>query len=288
MTLPNGAITKDESFNMQRTGYRLTAAAALGLAVASAALAQETIPTPPETSPSTDAPLTDAPATDAPTTNAPAADEPSTSPAQADDAPLTDVVVEDKAPAAGGAEPGASDGEAAPQIEAPAGDAATAPAPDAAGAGDPAAGELTEIVRDTFDDWEVRCLASGEECFMYQLALDENDNPVAEVSLVKLPAGSGASAGATVVTPLGTLLTSGVTLQVDDGEQRQYPFNWCSQVGCFSRFGLDDGSVAAMKAGNTAQMTMASIGAPEAPITVPVSLMGFTAAYDSLTAPAPQ
>ena len=45
-------------------------------------------------------------------------------------------------------------------------------------------------------------------------------------------------AGVTVVTPLGTLLTAGVVVQVDTGEQRQYPFAWCSQVGCFARFGL--------------------------------------------------
>ena len=66
---------------------------------------------------------------------------------------------------------------------------------------------------------------------MYQLAVDQAKNPVAEVSLLKLPEQSEADAGVTVVTPLGTLLTTGVILQVDAGEKRQYPFAWCSQVG---------------------------------------------------------
>ena len=95
-----------------------------------------------------------------------------------------------------------------------------------------------EIVRDTFGDWQVRCAPEGNECFMYQLALDESKNPVAEVSVLKLPDQSEAAAGVTIVTPLGTLLPHGVVVQIDAGEQRQYPFAWCSQVGCFARFGL--------------------------------------------------
>lgn len=265
---------------MHPTGIRLTAAAALSLLVAGAAMAQETPPrTPPETSPSTDVPLTDAPATDAPTTNAPAADEPSNRPSEADDAPLTDTLVDDKAQAAADAEAASPDGAAPAEGE------AAAPADSEAAPGAPAPGEITEVVRDTFEDWEVRCLSTGDECFMYQLALDETGNPVAEMSILKLPEGSEAQAGATLVTPLGTLLTSGVTVQVDDGERRQYPFNWCSQVGCFARYGLDAASLDSLRRGRETHLTVASVGAPETPVTVTLSLMGFTAAWDSLSAP---
>ena len=54
---------------------------------------------------------------------------------------------------------------------------------------------------------------------MYQLALDAQKNPVAEVSILKLPEAAEAEAGVTVVTPLGTLLTNGLVLQIDGGEQ---------------------------------------------------------------------
>ena len=74
------------------------------------------------------------------------------------------------------------------------------------GAGDPAQPEVMEIVRDTFGDWQVRCAPDGNECFMYQLAVDAEKNPVAEVSILKLPDAAEADAGVTVVTPLGTLL----------------------------------------------------------------------------------
>ena len=154
-------------------------------------------------------------------------------------------------------------------------------------AGDPAAPEVMEIVRDTFGDWEVRCAPQGEDCFMYQLAMDSQNNPVAEVSILKLPEGSEAAAGVTMVTPLGSLLQSGIVLQVDQGEARQYPFNWCSQVGCFARFGLTQESINSMKRGRTATVMLASVAAPEAPVSLNLSLTGFTAGYDSLVAPTP-
>lgn len=188
----------------------------------------------------------------------------------------------------------AQDTPAAPAADAPAAapEAApgTAPATEApaaaeAGTADPAAPEVMEVVRATFGDWEVRCAPTGNDCFMYQLAKDAGQNPVAEVSILKLPAQAEATAGVTIVTPLGTLLPPGIGLQVDSGDRRAYPFGWCSPVGCFARFGLDDPSLTAMKRGNGAKLSVASVGAPDRPIVLDVSLKGFTAAYHSLEVP---
>lgn len=151
--------------------------------------------------------------------------------------------------------------------------------------GDPAAAEPREIVRETFGDWQVRCASDTNECFMYQLALDEGNNPVAEVSLLKLPAGGEAAAGATVVSPLGTLLTTGVALQVDTNPAQQHPFSWCSQVGCFARFGMTEETINAFKRGGSGRLSLVSIAQPNRPITLNLSLTGFTAAYDSLETP---
>jgi invasion protein IalB len=181
----------------------------------------------------------------------------------------------------------------APPADAPAAQTGAAPAPAAdgaaaptTGAGDPAQPEVMEIVKATYDDWQVRCAPDGNECFMYQLALDQEDNPVAEVSIVKLPASSDAAAGVTVVSPLGTLLTTGVVMQIDSGEKRQYPFAWCSQVGCFARFGLAQQGVDAMKRGNASTLSLVSVNRPDAPVVLAVSLKGFTAGFDSLETPA--
>lgn len=188
----------------------------------------------------------------------------------------------------------AADAPAAPAAEAPA--PATAPAaPAAPTAGAPAAPatgaqpaqkpEVMEIVKDTFGDWQIRCAPDGNDCFMYQLALDAEKNPVAEVSILKLPEAAEADAGVTIVTPLGTLLPPGVVIQIDGGEKRQYPFAWCSQVGCFARFGLTKPTIDAMKRGKGGKIALVSIGAPQQPVTLDLSLSGFTAAYDSLQVP---
>jgi invasion protein IalB len=198
-----------------------------------------------------------------PATDAPAADAPAPAPAE----PATPAP---EAPAEGAAAP-----EAAPPAE---GEAAEAPEQ----------GEVMEVIRETFGDWQIRCAPEGDECFMYQLAMDSEDNPVAEVSILKLPEEAEADAGVTVVTPLGTLLPQGVVVQIDAGEQRQYPFAWCSQVGCFARFGLARPSIDAMKRGNAGKLTLHAVAAPEQPVTLALSLTGFTAAYDSLAVPTVQ
>lgn len=184
----------------------------------------------------------------------------------------------------------AQDTEAAPDAatEAP---AAEAPAPDAPAATDaaPATGEaaapaqeLLEVVKATHGDWEVRCNPEGADCFIYQLAMDSENNPVAEFSLVRLADGAEPAAGVTVVSPLGTLLPAGVELQIDDGLAERHPFTWCSQVGCFARFGVDAAAISSMKAGQVAKAVLVSVAAPDRPLLLEVSLTGFTAAYDSL------
>ena len=145
----------------------------------------------------------------------------------------------------------------------PAAARAARPAAPGAAPATPQQPQVMEIVKDTFGDWQVRCAPDGNECFMYQLALDAQKNPVAEVSILKLPEASEAEAGVTVVTPLGTLLTNGLVLQIDGGETRQYPFVWCSQVGCFSRFGLAKVSIDAMKRGKAGKISLVSVGAPQ-------------------------
>ncbi len=140
-------------------------------------------------------------------------------------------------------------------------------------------------VRDTFGDWQMRCVRTGEErdpCQLYQLLQDDQDNSVAEISLAPLPEGQQAAAGATVITPLETLLTAQVTLAVDGGQPRRYPFTWCSAVGCFSRIGFTQADVDQFKRGRTATLTIRPVAAPDKTVPLTVSLSGFTAGYDAV------
>ncbi|MGB3245888.1 MAG: invasion associated locus B family protein, partial [Sulfitobacter sp.] len=62
--------------------------------------------------------------------------------------------------------------------------------------------------------WEMRCIKTEEEtdpCQMYQLLDDGQGNPVAEVSLFRLPGSGKAEAGATIVVPLETAIPQQLT-----------------------------------------------------------------------------
>jgi invasion protein IalB len=121
---------------------------------------------------------------------------------------------------------------------------------------------------------------------MQQVALDASQNPVILVRLVKLPAGSDAEALAIFNTPLGTLLPTGLGFRVDSAQPATLPFEWCVQEGCIVRLGLRAPEVAAMKRGRAVTLTVTSIAEANQPVELTLSLTGFTAAYDSLTAPA--
>lgn len=157
---------------------------------------------------------------------------------------------------------------------------ATAPAAPAADA--PAQPAITVVEH---GDWEVGCLEGTQNCEMQQVAEDGEGNPVVLVRLVKLPADAEAEALAVFNTPLGTLLPPGMSFQVDAGETAALPFEWCVQEGCIVRLGLRDADVAALKRGKAVTLQVASIAAPEAPISLTLSLTGFTAAFDSLPVP---
>lgn len=152
-------------------------------------------------------------------------------------------------------------------------------------------------VDEVFDAWSRECirLPEGQEgpdpCQLTQLLHQPGgDNTVGKITIGRLPEGGQAVAGSMIILPLGTLLTEQLLVGIDSAAPRRYPFRFCDRVGCVAQIGLTDGEIAAFKAGNEAKISIASIGDPENKVTIPVSLKGFTAAWDSLaqgaTAPA--
>lgn len=137
----------------------------------------------------------------------------------------------------------------------------------------------------TFGDWEQRCIRTEDgkdPCQLYQLLRDGGGNAVAEMSIFALPDGQQAAAGSTVITPLETLLTRSVTISVDTGQAKRYPFDFCAEAGCFARIGFTDAEVAAFKRGNAAKLVIVPAAAPDQTIDLTISLSGFTAGYDAV------
>jgi invasion protein IalB len=141
-------------------------------------------------------------------------------------------------------------------------------------------------VAETHGDWEIRCIAAAEgepePCQLYQLLVDDAGGPVAEFNIFDLPDEGEVVAGATIVTPLDTLLPPGIRLRVDDGNWSEYPFAFCQPVGCFSRLGLTEANVDAMRAGATAVVALVPLPAPDQVIQLEASLTGFTAGFAAL------
>ncbi|MCT8160559.1 invasion associated locus B family protein [Pseudoruegeria sp. SHC-113] len=198
-------------------------------------------------------------------------------------------------PSATFAQDTATSGEAA-QAEAPAeAPAETAGSDTPAGANELSLGEEVRTgpqvgdtyIRDTYGDWELRCVKTEDgrdPCQLYQLLADETGNAVAEINLFGLQDGGQAAAGATIITPLETLLTQNITLSVDGGAAKRYPFTWCSQIGCVARVGFTQAEVDSFKRGAKGTLVIVPVAAPDQQVILTVSLTGFTAAFDAVNA----
>ncbi|MEM1065773.1 MAG: invasion associated locus B family protein [Pseudomonadota bacterium] len=179
----------------------------------------------------------------------------------------------------------------APETEAPEGDAAETETPPPGGglstgevvSNDPQPGET--YISETHGDWEVRCIVNPQgtdPCQLYQMLTDPEGAPVAEMSLFPVNDGGPAEAGATIITPLETLLTEQVTIAIDSDPAKRYPFSFCTPVGCFARIGLTGDDLAAMRRGIEGRLRIVPAAAPDRQVVVALSLTGFTDGFNAL------
>lgn len=136
-----------------------------------------------------------------------------------------------------------------------------------------------------FQDWGVQCEtpegADKETCFIFQnLVMKDSGQRVLQVMVGHLQNDKPA---AVLTLPLGISLVQGVSVQVDDGDKKRIPVQRCQKNGCIAGLLLDDDLLAAFKGGKKAQVTF--YDGRQRPVSVPVSLSGFTAGYQSLEEP---
>lgn len=150
-----------------------------------------------------------------------------------------------------------------------------------------AAQETEEVVRETHGAWDIRCL--GSECAMVQALTNTDGATVLVVSISKLAQPQAADTGETIVgvarilTPLNVQLPEGLGLRIDDSDVRSAPYLVCTRVGCHARPPLTSALVDQLKAGNVAEfLTVVSTPEGRRIISSPISLTGFTAAFNAL------
>lgn len=147
--------------------------------------------------------------------------------------------------------------------------------------------EGASYVGNTHGDWEMVCVRVPDQedpCQMYQLLRDAEGNATAEISLFPLPPGQEAVAGATILTPLETLLTAQLVMQVDGGAAKRYPFTFCTAIGCIARVGFTAAEIDAFRRGAKATWSLVPIAAPDQVVELNMSLIGFTAAFAEASA----
>lgn len=141
------------------------------------------------------------------------------------------------------------------------------------------------LVRTTYGSWEVACAKTGSPCVMAQIGTDEKGTPMLEMVLRKLPEpqtvqGVPVIAVTDIITPLGVVLTSGVTMKIDTANEQRAPYQICTEQGCLVREPLTEEAVTRFKKGNKTRLTI--VAAQQGPIEVDLSLAGFTKAYAAL------
>lgn len=80
--------------------------------------------------------------------------------------------------------------------------------------------------------------------------------------------------------PHGLFLPAGATYQVDDGEKATVAIQTSDQNGAYAAVPLNEGLLGALESGSSLKIGMESV--TRQPVTIPVSLTGFSAAMDRL------
>jgi len=133
--------------------------------------------------------------------------------------------------------------------------------------------------------WEVACAQAGDNCAMAQIGNDSSGTPVLEMVVRKLQEpleaeGRTATAVLDIITPLGVVLTSGLSMSIDGGRSEAAPFQICTEQGCLVREPVDDELIGRLKAGGNAKVTV--VAANQGEVSSTISLTGFTKAFNSL------
>ena len=139
------------------------------------------------------------------------------------------------------------------------------------------------VVRSTHGDWQIRCDtppgAKSEQCALIQSVTAE-DRPNVGLTMIVLKTADQKTRLLRVLAPLGVLLPQGLGLKIDKNDIGRAGFVRCLPNGCVAEVVLDEKLVGQLKSGQ--QATFIIFQTPEQGIGIPMSLAGFSAAYDKL------
>lgn len=136
---------------------------------------------------------------------------------------------------------------------------------------------------ETYGDWTVQCriVMDKRRCTLNQILANQETGQV-EFAIELLPLVDGEVSGR-VLSPLGTRLSDGLVLQIDNSVPVwKLQFAQCVSSGCIAFVRFDDANIDAMKAG-TALMAQVTVETSGQPLNFQISLNGFAAALKRTT-----
>ncbi len=132
-----------------------------------------------------------------------------------------------------------------------------------------------------YKDWIIRCAPpeEGHQCYMEQNIVAGKEK---KLRLLTVQVGYFEQKRiANFILPLGVLLQQGVAFEIDGFKfSNRTPYTFCNQAGCSASVELDDKMVGLLKKGK--QLTATIINPNGKEMAIPVSLQGFTPAFNSL------
>lgn len=128
-------------------------------------------------------------------------------------------------------------------------------------------------------NWQVNCEGDGEarRCTVLQNLVADQGQGQQRLLTVMVQPGADNLPALLLALPHGLFLPAGVQLQIDKGEAQKLVIQTADQNGSYAGTSLDAALLDRLKAGISLEVTFQS--AQQQPVTVPVTLVGFSAAF---------
>ncbi|MCK5698078.1 MAG: invasion associated locus B family protein [Gammaproteobacteria bacterium] len=134
----------------------------------------------------------------------------------------------------------------------------------------------------TYKDWTVVCEESPKTkkkmCNIFQNVTNDKGKVAMQIAVGYPP--EKTTPQALITLPLGVLLPPGVEFLAGSEKATRAPFGVCINNGCIAIVQLDDTLIKGMKGGSKGGVKF--VTAQQQVIEIPISLSGFTAAFNSL------
>lgn len=137
-------------------------------------------------------------------------------------------------------------------------------------------------LQETYQDWTVSC-QSQKEATICAIRQEQSSSQTGQRVLTAELRNVGGKVDGVLLMPFGLDLAKGASLKIDEAAGPNLAFSTCLPQGCLAPVSFDAKQVAALKAGTNINITTTALS-PSQPVAFKISLKGFGAALDRISA----